>query len=192
MTYEDFEKSMDRILAFYSTPKRLDGREELTRYMQALYQSVKRINAAEFERVCQIVSDELSPIKKPVPAQFHSAYSRIKPNLMQPEQPEGSPEMTREESDKWIMQSAQNVIKQGGEAKLQWSPHVMKALLEQAGKPPQALPEPSTAYEVEDAEDAAQIQDTLAPLPPVSSRPVKLKITSRESAKPTPNEDIPF
>jgi hypothetical protein len=35
----------------------------------------------------------------------------------------------------------------------------MKALLEQAGKPPQALPEPVTVYEVHDAEDAAQIQD---------------------------------
>lgn len=142
MSYEDFEKSMDRILAFYAAPKRLDGREELTRYMQSLYQSVKRINGAEFERVCQIVADELSPIKKPVPAHFHSAYARVKPNLMKSEQSEGSPAMTRPESDAWIMRripyispvSMQGIIKNAEKNDVQWSPHVAAAILEQAGK----------------------------------------------------------
>lgn len=144
MTYEDFEKSMDRILAFYAAPKRLDGREELTRYMQALYQSVKRINAAEFERVCQIVSDELSPIKKPVPAHFHSAYARIKPSLMKSEQSDTAVPMTRDESDAWIMRripyisppTMQEIIKTGEKNNVQWSPHVAAAILEQAGKDP--------------------------------------------------------
>ena len=50
--------------------------------------------------------------------------------------------MTREQSDAWIMaripqlgpETAEYVIKQAETARLRWSPHVMKALLEQAGK----------------------------------------------------------
>jgi len=63
--------------------------------------------------------------------------------------------MTREQSDAWIMAripqlgpaTAEYVIKQAETAKLRWSPHVMKALLEQAGKRP-AEPEDPAPLEI--------------------------------------------
>ena len=78
MTNDEFKASMERVLAFYASPRSAEEAADFKRYMSALFEVVGTWNGFEFDQVTRQIVNEISPLKKPMPAQFISIRSRIR------------------------------------------------------------------------------------------------------------------
>jgi hypothetical protein len=74
----DFDQSMQKILAFYSKPKDREDADHLGDYLAALYESVKWMNPSDLEEVTKKLVQEVSPVKKPMPGQFIAVYHKLR------------------------------------------------------------------------------------------------------------------
>jgi len=80
MKFDEFSKSMLRILAFYKHPHTEDERKEARDYADATYEIVKFMSPFSFDQVTKELVGELNSFKKPMPNIFMQCYRRLNRN----------------------------------------------------------------------------------------------------------------
>jgi hypothetical protein len=142
MMRNEFDASMERIHAFYASPKDKDASAHLQKYLDALYDTMKRLPQYEFELTCKELVNDLSPMKRPMAREFNAARQRIAAQFRTSQSP-GFVEMTKADSDAWCLKEARNMGPLGAQEVLKkidkdgivMPDGVVAALVESAGKP---------------------------------------------------------
>lgn len=73
MLRNEFNASMEKILAFYATPKNPADAAQMASYMAALFESLKWVNGFDFEETTRRILPRLNGMKRPMPGEFISS-----------------------------------------------------------------------------------------------------------------------
>ena len=77
MRHDDFSQSMKPILSLYRLPKSQAEREHDSEYLSTIFSAVSWIESHQFDEVCNRITQNASPVKKPMPAQFLAVFREL-------------------------------------------------------------------------------------------------------------------
>lgn len=78
MTREEFNASMETVLAFYRRPRNAEDETEFRHYINTLYSLLRDWRADLFDRTCRELAMSLGPeSKKPMGNEFKAVYIRL-------------------------------------------------------------------------------------------------------------------
>jgi hypothetical protein len=74
----NFHAGMRRILAFFKQPVTPEEVKQNSEYLEAVYESVSRMDGLLFDTVTKELSKSLTQGRRPVPSQFYAVYEKLK------------------------------------------------------------------------------------------------------------------